>query len=88
MFSYKNIGCKIKGLATVIFIVEAVVSLIYGLVLIASSKFTIVFGILLIVFGPILAWVGSWLLYGFGQLIENSDIIADSCDIIISKGVR
>jgi hypothetical protein len=27
--------------------------------------------------GPIIAWVSSWLLYGFGQLIENSDIIAE-----------
>ena len=28
------------------------------------------------VVGPIVAWFSSWLLYGFGQLVENSDIIA------------
>lgn len=32
---------------------------------------------LVILFAPIIAWISSWLLYGYGQLIENSDIIAE-----------
>lgn len=27
--------------------------------------------------GPIVSWVSSWLLYGFVQLVENSDIISE-----------
>ena len=47
--------------------------LIGGIALIANDNGLV--GFLTIVFGPIAAWVSSWLLYGFGQLVENSDII-------------
>ncbi len=32
-------------------------------------------GLLVIVIGSILSWLGSLVLYGFGQLVDNSDII-------------
>ena len=70
---YDFIGDKIKGLAKAIFFVEAIASVIGGLILI-SIELAIV-GILVIILGPLVAWVSSWLLYGFGQLIDNSDII-------------
>ncbi|MBQ3529899.1 MAG: hypothetical protein IJA47_05350 [Oscillospiraceae bacterium] len=72
---FNNIGGKIKTVAMTLCIIESVVSAIYGLVLIATDKRTILPGILLILIGPIIAWLGSFLLYGFGQLIENSDIL-------------
>ena len=71
---YDNIGGKIKSWAVWIFIVEAIAAIIGGIILIANDNGLV--GFLTIVFGPIAAWVSSWLLYGFGQLIENSDIIA------------
>ena len=71
---YNNICGKIKSLAVWIFIVEAIAAIIGGITLIANDNGLV--GFLTIVFGPIAAWVSSWLLYGFGQLIENSDIIA------------
>ncbi len=74
MFNYDNIGGKIKSWAIWIFIVEAIAAIIGGVTLIGNDD--ILYGFLTIVFGPIAAWVSSWLLYGFGQLIENSDIIA------------
>lgn len=76
MFNYENIGDKIKGLAHLIFVVEAIAAVITGIALIFSDEDMILYGLLVIVIGPIMAWVSSWLLYGFGQLIENSDIIA------------
>ena len=39
-------------------------------------------GILIAILGPIIAWIASWILYGFGQLIENSDTIAGKINII------
>ena len=75
MFNYDNIGGKIKSWAIWIFIVEAIAAIIGGITLIGNDD--ILYGFLAIVFGPIAAWVSSWLLYGFGQLIENSDIIAE-----------
>ena len=71
---YDNIGGKIKSWAVWIFVVEAIAAVIGGIALIANDNGLV--GFLTIVFGPIAAWVSSWLLYGFGQLIENSDIIA------------
>ena len=43
--------------------------------------FLTLLGGLLFVLGPIAAWVSTWLLYGFGQLIENSDILAGRLDL-------
>lgn len=72
---FNNIGGKIKIVAMTLCIIESVISAILGLVLIVVDKSTIATGILLIIVGPLLAWLGSFLLYGFGQLIENSDIL-------------
>ena len=72
---FNNIGGKIKTVAMTLCIIESVISAILGLVLIVVDKSTIATGILLIIVGPLLAWLGSFLLYGFGQLIENSDIL-------------
>ena len=71
---YDNIGGKIKTWAVWIFIVEAIGAVIGGIAMIANDNGLI--GFLTMVIGPFVAWVFSWLLYGFGQLIENSDIIA------------
>ena len=77
MFSYDNIGGKIKGWAKWIFAIEAIAAVIAGIVIMVENEGAILVGLLVIIFGPIVAWVSSWLLYGFGQLIENSDIIAE-----------
>ena len=77
MFSYDNIGGKIKGWAKWMFAIEAIAAVISGFVLMAQDEDMILIGLLVAVFGPIVAWVSSWLLYGYGQLIENSDIIAE-----------
>ena len=77
MFNYENIGDKIKGLAQMTFVVEAIAAVITGIALMASDEDLILYGLLVLIAGPIIAWVSSWLLYGYGQLIENSDIIAE-----------
>ena len=69
---YNNIGGKIKTLAQVSFFVEAAGAIISGLALIVNENW---WGIFIVLGGPIVAWVSSWLLYGFGQLISNSDDI-------------
>ncbi len=40
----------------------------------------VIAGILFIVLGSLLSWVGSFVLYGFGQLVENSDKLAERAD--------
>ena len=75
MFNYDNIGGKIKGLAKAAFIVEAIAAVLSGLVMFVEDDDMFLIALLVAIVGPIVAWVGSWLLYGFGQLIENSDTL-------------
>ena len=72
---YENIGKKIKGLAQILFIVGAIAAAIIGMVLMIISTSFILLGVLTLFLGPILSWIGSWLLYGFGELIDKT------CDI-------
>ena len=68
---YENIGGKIKGLAKATFVIEAVAAFIGGIVLIEADDDLLAVGLLAWIMGPLLAWVSSWLLYGFGELIEK-----------------
>lgn len=77
MFSFDNIGRKIKGWAKAIFALEAIAALIGGLALMSTDEDAVAIGLLIAILGPIVAWISSWLLYGYGQLIENSDIVAE-----------
>ena len=75
---YRNIGKKIKGMAVAIFILETVALVIAGLCMILASNWEmplIIAGALVIVIGPIVSWICTWLLYGFGELIDKT------CDI-------
>ncbi len=70
---YNDIGGKIKGLATATFIVETLSAIITGIYLMIDIDFLI--GLAVLVGGPLVAWASSWLLYGFGELIDNSEAI-------------
>lgn len=69
---FTNIGGKIKfstkvlcWLLIILFVIMGIASLISGAILP---------GIILLVVGPLTAWVSSFVLYGFGELVENSCI--------------
>lgn len=70
-----NIGGKIKSLAKISFIITAVAEVIGGIILMEDGS-TESYGLLLIVIGPMLALFSSWLLYGFGELIDKAGEIA------------
>lgn len=69
---YDDIGEKIKNLAKATFFVEAIASIITGILFIFSDADWFFIGIITIIFGPLVAWVSSWLLYGFGELIDKT----------------
>ena len=75
---YDNIGSKIKGLAKAIFVFETICAVITGIALCSSNEEELIFiGLLIVIpLGPLVAWVSSWLLYGFGELIDNTCEIA------------
>lgn len=66
---YADIGKKIKGFAKWSFIVEAIGAFVAGLILLIDEF--ILLGLLLMLLGPIVAFVGSWILYGFGEIIDK-----------------
>ncbi len=68
---YSNIGGKIKGLAKTICIIEAILSAVGGVLLVALDDELIMYGMALAIVGPLIAWISSWTLYGFGELIER-----------------
>ncbi len=72
---YENIGGKIKNWAKWIFIVEVIGAIITGIILLSEAKYDeifILYGLLTIICGPIVAYVGSWILYAFGELVEKT----------------
>jgi len=70
---FDNIGGKIKTLAIAVCWIGIIGSVIAGIVMIADDEDMLLYGLLSILGGPLFSWVGSFALYGFGQLVENSD---------------
>lgn len=68
---FDNIGGKIKTLTKVLMWISISVFFIYGIVLIFDNE--VLKGFLVMVVGFLGSWLSSFFLYGFGQLIENSD---------------
>ena len=71
---YENIGGKIKKLAFGLFLFYAVASVIFALVYLFQGG-ELIIGLLILVLGPVFSFIGSWILFAFGQLVENSDIL-------------
>lgn len=70
---FDNICGKIKTMAQVICVLGIIGSVIGGIVLISVDM--VIVGIIVLIGGSLLSWLGSFGLYGFGQLIENTDIL-------------
>ena len=85
---FNNIGKKIKITAKVFCWIGIILSVAGGVGLIiagfsgmlpqASSIMTILGGIGTALLGSLASWIGSFLMVGFGELVENSAEIAAS----------
>lgn len=79
---FKNIGGKLKTLAEVSACLGIIASAIWGMILIAVGiedgyPFGIFLGLIVMVAGGLGSWILSFVMYGFGQLIENTDKIVE-----------
>ena len=75
---FNNIGEKIKALAEVTCVLGMIASACGAVALWAQNDPytpTIFLGVLVLGLGCLGSWVGSFITYGFGQLIENTDSI-------------
>ena len=68
---YEQIGEKIKGLASTLATIGIIISIFGGIVLMMTSDDAPILGIFVAAIGALLSWVSSWLLYGFGELIDK-----------------
>ena len=78
---FNNIGGKMKALAKMICTIGIIASVIGGIALIGSGVHAI-FGILAMILGAFFAWIGTWVLYGFGELIEQTTTIARNTPLL------
>ena len=74
---FDNIGGKMKTLAKVVCWIGIIASCLCGIILIGIDEDTALTGFLVLIFGSLSSWIGSFMTYGLGQLIENSDILVE-----------
>ena len=72
---FDNIGSKIKNVTVVFTVIGMAVSVIAGIVvmLLEKSFLNFLLGVIVIALGCFISWLTSLGMYGFGQLIENTD---------------
>lgn len=68
-----NIGNKIKVLAMVTTIIGIIFSIIFGIIIMIENFFL---GLISMLICGVSSWVGSFMIYGFGELIECAQRIA------------
>ncbi len=74
---FNNIGGKIKTSALILSWIGIIASIIIGFFLMATDEDLILYGFIVAVLGTLVSWVSSFTLYGFGQLIENTDKLVE-----------
>ena len=73
---FENVGEKIKTVAKVVCWIGIIISAVYGLISFAENGH--IMSLIIWALGALLSWIGSFVMYGFGQLVVNSDIIVDN----------
>lgn len=89
---FKNIGKKIKGLAKIVCWIGIICSIIAGITFIVGSTRTYSFfygshsyvdptmifmGLAIMIGGSLTSWIGSFVVYGFGELVDSATTIKE-----------
>lgn len=77
---FKNIGEKIKGEARGIcglgILASVIGGIAYGIAFFEEQNGAVIIAFLIVLLGIIVSWLACLCLYGFGELVHNSSIIA------------
>jgi len=73
---FKNIGSKIKKLSKFIAICGIIISIFIGIIIFTDENGDYIRGAIIVGLGILFSWIGAFVLYGFGELVEYSSIIA------------
>ena len=72
---FNDIGKKIQNLASISASIGIGVFVIIGIVMMSISTEAVGIAILVMAVGGLVSWVSCFFIYGFGKLIENSEIL-------------
>ena len=78
---FSNIGRKIKTVAKVVAWIGIGCSILAGLAGLASPLTSPIPSIIVAVIGSLASWIGSFCLYGFGELIDKVSAIAEKLGV-------
>lgn len=70
---FDNIGTKIKNVVKVVLVIGVILEVAAAIICFAEEYVLLGFVFLLVC--PILSWLGTWLTYAFGELVENVNTI-------------
>ncbi len=82
---FNNVGKKIKTLTLVVFWIEVVLFAISGLAIISIEEELFPLGILVIAIGFLVSWLSGFVLYGYGEIIDNLQIQTTQLSNILAK---
>ena len=75
---FDNIGSKIKSLAKIVCWAGIILTGIIGFVMLVSGEDVVSpVGLVVMIVGPLSSWIGSFFVYGFGELIEKTTHISE-----------
>lgn len=74
---YSDIGQKMKNWAKGIFVVETILTILGAIITFFIEPEMFFLCVLMVVIGPLLAWISTWMLYGFGEIIDRLSSIDD-----------
>ena len=74
---FNNVGGKLKTIAGFFTWVGIAAAVIIGIAIIDLTTFLV--GLMVMAIGSFISWISSLGLYAFGELVENSTIIAAKC---------
>ena len=76
---FDRIGKKMKNLATLCTFLGMMASFAGAIYIWATDelKSSFIIGLLVLLFGGLFSWIGSFFLYGFGELIEKTTETAE-----------
>lgn len=83
---YNNIEKKIKGLAGLLCVMGVLGSMLLGIILIANDS--VILGFVLLFVGLPFSLISTWLIYGFGELIEKVCEIATNTRILRNMSTK
>ena len=94
---FKNIGGKIQKLAVIFTVIGFILSILSGVALILggivatgysrsdSGWIPMLIGIGVIIFGCLMSWISSFVLYAYGSMAKNLSIIAQNSFVMATR---